>query len=1160
MTSNISLGPEGESTRRFDDESLRLPVQASRREPKPTEHMAYNINTSVLGRTFPEWKGFNNNNNNNNDNRPEQEPTEDIYGTTSDNIAYNSAKENIPPTSSTLASPTEIKATRSTKAPIKKPQGHSAPRPGYKGPYLQRRSRMQARVEDETERSSVFARTPGRDQDEQVPQPHSSPSPNAANRSKPRRGNVTTLLETLKTAQSQKPESTDPPINEPPPPESPRDQRASVPVANAAMARMNRHPQASQMSPSTPNHTARSFFLPNLTHMNDFISGTLKLSSMRNGMPIFVKHGKVHDRDSQISPDHHAEVEAISVPEDEEKIFVSLDKIREEIQALKEHDDLVSKQAEQLQVEVAELQIQIAKYRSRKDSAMGSDSESSVIDHLNAQKSQLEDQVASLQSRLDKANRKISINEIHTESYITERDEALKSATDHLEKIKRLQSELKVAREELETLQGGNTRDTRDLELEIKSLRSDNNALRTQHKSLSEENQSLRSHNESISQQQSRLQQELKEARDQLRSTQEDFETLNHEYQAVLQENAVLKQDNLSLERHNDKFFNDNKALQQKNSLLERRVHDLQGDNAKLNELLDAVNADNGTTTVDVKDMKRLESQNRKLSAENAELQQHIIDLKSDFASKRMVHDQEKRQLAAANDHLNQQIEQISKKFERFIQDNKVQAATYEEKQSSMTRHLRELAERESALTCQLKDSADHETALHHELQRKTQTAVEVRQLSKEIMNLVNNAKAKNAKAARIVEPVNTKGRKLGEASARSITSQTDMPIQEDFTRQINLTQGSDFANNFAKSEVSELKETLREAHAETQQQDITEESMASDANATEEASQSLPPPFVPQARSEDAPAQRTASLMSKVRSGSTKLQPLSILKNAESSKTARNGAVKNARWGGEEELTGRFSVKSGLSELSLPTRTSQADFIRPRHNSDSARLDLDANEERNMTSALFMDDITLETEKRAEKKQTKKPIPTLSKDAKRVLDSLCHDHDCRNCIVCARVISHRHEDDAATKNGPGKKRTVRVDRPVAASDRIPNRPNADYEDQPTLRPARDPAVALAVVIKGLRDEEAHLEAALAQAQAQYNALDASVGRRQRRQLSAEIHRLMKQRDVKRDQLYDLHDVLEGQKAKGQEMTAEEVEVTIMSVLSRDETWNGIVD
>lgn len=109
MTSNISVGPEGESTRRYDDESLQLPEQPPRHEAKPSQSLAYNINTSVLGRTFPEWKGLSTN-------EQDNEPTEDIYNTTSDNIAYNlSTKENIPPTSSTLASPTDIKTAKSAK-------------------------------------------------------------------------------------------------------------------------------------------------------------------------------------------------------------------------------------------------------------------------------------------------------------------------------------------------------------------------------------------------------------------------------------------------------------------------------------------------------------------------------------------------------------------------------------------------------------------------------------------------------------------------------------------------------------------------------------------------------------------------------------------------------------------------------------------------------------------------------------------------------------------------------------------------------------------------------------------------------------------------------------------------------------------------------------
>lgn len=1021
-----------------------------------------------------------------------------------------------------------------TQAPTQNPQSYSTSKSSYKGPFLHRRSRMQAHVEDESEHS-VLAQTPGFNQEERAPRgkttsPAAS-SPSSAKGSKPRRGNVTTLLETLKTAQSQKAEASDTPANSPSPKPALPDQRSSIQVANAAAAQMERRAQATQMSPGTPNHTARSFFLPNLNHMNDFISGTLRLSSLKNGMPIFVKHGKVHDRDSKNSPDYHAEVEALAVPEDEEKIFVSLDKIREEIQELKEHDDLVSKQAEQLQEEVLELQIQAAKQKSRKDSAMGSDSESSMIDHLNAQKSQLEDQVASLQSRLDKANRKISINDIHTESYVTERDEALKSATDHLEKIKRLQSELNIAREQLETFHDGNTHDVQNLELENKSLRNDNNALRSQHQSLCEENDSLRSHNEAMSQQQSRLRQELKEVREQLRSTQEDFETVNHEYKSTLQETTMLKQDNLSLERHNDKFFNDNKALQQKNALLERRMHDLQDDNAKLNELLDAANAATGTMTVDAKDTKnRLEARTRKLTMENAEFQQQIIDLEADFASKSMVHEQEKRQLAAANNRLNQKIDQMTKKFERIVQESKEQVAMWEEKQSSMTQQLQELTERETVLTGQLKE---------------------------------NNAKAKKTKTARIIEPVSTKGRS-NEASTRSVTSQTDMPMQDDYTRQIDLTQGSDFGNNLAKSNISELREALLQARMGTQLQDATEESMVSDFGVMEEASQSLPPPFVPRTRSESLLPQRSTSMGSKAHPDLVKTQPSGILKNADSSKTKANKAAKIARYS-EQDHSGRFSIKSGFSEMSLPSQLSQPDFVRPRHNSDSARFDLDANEERNMTSALFMDDITLESQKQAEKQAEKqqakkKPIPSLSKDAKRVLDNLCHDHDCRNCIVCARVISHSHEDGFGTKNGSNKKRTVNINRPIAATDRIPNPASMGYEDQPTLRPARDPGVALAIVIKGLKDEEAHLEASLAKVQAQYNALDASMGRRQRKQLSMELHRLMKQRDLKRDQIYDLHDVLEGQKAKGQEMTVEDFEVTIMSVLSRDETWNGIMD
>ena len=59
---------------------------------------------------------------------------------------------------------------------------------------------------------------------------------------------------------------------------------------------------------------------------------------------------------------------------------------------------------------------------------------------------ELEEKAAALQSKLDKANRKISINEIHNESYILERDEALNTVSVQRKRIERLEAELADAR------------------------------------------------------------------------------------------------------------------------------------------------------------------------------------------------------------------------------------------------------------------------------------------------------------------------------------------------------------------------------------------------------------------------------------------------------------------------------------------------------------------------------------------------------------------------------------------------------------------------------------------------------------------------------------------------------------------------------------------
>ncbi|KAI0020118.1 hypothetical protein F4780DRAFT_743769 [Xylariomycetidae sp. FL0641] len=1192
MTSELSHVP---------DLSVKLPAHApatQRTRPAPS----FNINTSVLGRTFPEWKGFEPHANH----RDNDE--QDMWDIASNTEPTGATKENIAPspTSSVVATPgaynpmrNESQRTAENFSTTPKEKLHKVSGGSYRTV-----SEMQPTVQDDTEYPAMPQSPLYRKEQANHAARQRSSSPGTMKHSNSRGGNVTTLLETLKTAQAKKAEEKQSSVRHSSKEVSPKSQ-PPVATPNAAQAQMSRRRHISNdissMSPAAGSHTARSFFLPNLTYMNDFVSGALRWSSLKNGIPIFVKNGKVHDAESKFHPDHHAQVEAIAVPEDEEKIFVSLDKIREEIHELKEHDEVVTKQAEQLQEEVYELQTMMAKYKSRKDSAMGSDSEGSMLEQLSTQKHDLEEQVASLQSRLDAANRKISINEIHHQSFVSERDEALKNTTDHAATIQRLEFDLKSAHAQLNALRDDEPRNATTLELENKSLRSDNNSLRKQWKTLREENQSLRSHISAITEQNTELEEEIKSMQAERDAAHEDLDTLQQKHDALLGEKSMLKEDNLSLERHNEKFYHDNKALQHKNSLLERRQFDLQDEINRIRELLDAAEAATGTMTVDAKDVRnRLQTQNRNLTKHNSELEQHIIDMQAEYSTKRLEFQQEKRRLLSTTERLTDQLDQLNQQFHHVVKESREEAAKYEEQQITFTQRLQEIANRELTLASQLKESADQESSLRQRLDRKSEAVREASQLSKEINKLMQaaNSKKKAKKMTRIIDP---KGRHTtSEMSARS-TTHTDMPLQDDYTQQIDLSQGSPYDSVFTKGEMPRLRENLRQARFETQPQDLSDDSGPFDDGETDEVSQSIPLPPMARNESRQASTQRAVSNAAKAFVSPTKTQPPSILKtakpsnlNAQKPKSANFAppheetleSVRSLRRTRSEEMTskgkdaasakadpkllrrasedttGRFSVNSGLSSLSIPSNTSHEDLFH-KPGTPSAQVEPEATREDFMTSALFMDDITLESQKKNgqkaaakdKKAAAKADVPKLTSSSRRVLDGLCCDeHSCVNCMVCLRINSFSRSD---------KKTRVRVERPVAVTDRARNIPAAvsgEYEDQPTLRPSQDPAAALAKIMQSLKDEERHIKSSILKKQAVYDECDPSMNKRIWKRLDGEIQRLQRHRDLKRGQIYDLHDVLEGQKANGQELDASVVDVTVSAILSKDPTWNGIID
>lgn len=132
----------------------------------------------------------------------------------------------------------------------------------------------------------------------------------------------------------------------------------------------------SNPSPRNNETTGRSFCLPDISYLGDFVSGTLRFNGrVKNGVPILVKHGRVVDlAEQQQRPNNHADVDGLEIPEDEERIFVSMDMIRDEIITLQDSHDGIQSYAEQLQTEVEQLQSQVTSLRMRRsvDSGFGS--------------------------------------------------------------------------------------------------------------------------------------------------------------------------------------------------------------------------------------------------------------------------------------------------------------------------------------------------------------------------------------------------------------------------------------------------------------------------------------------------------------------------------------------------------------------------------------------------------------------------------------------------------------------------------------------------------------------------------------------------------------------------------------------------------------------
>jgi hypothetical protein len=211
--------------------------------------------------------------------------------------------------------------------------------------------------------------------------------------------------------------------------------------------------------------------------------------------------------------------------------------------------------------------------------------------------------------------------------------------------------------------------------------------------------------------------------------------------------------------------------------------------------------------------------------------------------------------------------------------------------------------------------------------------------------------------------------------------------------------------------------------------------------------------------------------------------------------KSAMKDATKTNATQFEEDLTGNVSNIDATNAEATQTRQSAIDASLL---SNTSRRRRSAPTE--MTSAFILPDIKMDS-----RKQT-----TVKIDLTQTMHSKHHDND--NCTYCRRQ----------TNDGPSD--PLRVPKLIPVSTRMPDDVDA------TLRPSRSPKEALALVVKELQDERAHLHMELAVTRAMLEAHDPSLSRKKRIALEQAVAELLAKIQTRDDQIYHLYDVLEGQR------------------------------
>ena len=887
-----------------------------------------------------------------------------------------------------------------------------------------RRSRMemQAKVENASEASTVLSRTP-----RQPLQPSSirksrlsqqlEPSPRVSLQ------DMVAKLRSQQPASSNQPEDTS--SSQPSLPQLTRLSPSNL-QPRAASASSPLDGKSAIVKPSNVVPSARSFFFPNFRHLPDWATGTLKFSTLRNGTPMFVK---VVPRSRVHAGDKPASVSDVDIASEDEEIFVSLDKLQEEVRELHDHDAMLQQEAEKLQSEVAGLQSEIKKLRSRKgsDSAIGSESEGSFERHHREGNREMELRITELENDLEKAAREIRLNDLHNTSLVAERDEALRQASASRDVLNKMQAELTAAQKDAElSLQSRKERDT--LRLENTSLRNAMEAVEQQHAAAGRANKS-------ISAQQDKLRRDLAAAQQEISTVRQELKLLRNRNKALEEEKNLLAQDHASMERQNEDYFKEIKKLQGMMANRDRYITELQENVKTRNKVIE--NFQDLTTD------SAVDRENLGLKAETNELKRQVAaqaatiqslrkelwtkDAKMRSLGREAVPTEEVRQMMSQN--LRRVAEFHKEEYSRLVASHKTLKAQWMSDRTELERLTQSLSEKEATKpvnhyepnqdcvrlpdsTSQGKDvpAAQASEKPRERWEAATKKATQLNDRIKEVVE--QNPTKGTAKVTRIVEP----------QDEEDDFDLDEFLLSDSFTE--DLTQGSNF-ESLVGSKIIRMKELYRNAR-----DTYTQDTEIGPADATQDGSEyDLPTlPGMPSTKAND----NASRAKTQATTQQPKAQPVGILKKP--SHTVR------------DDTTSRFTIQSGFTTLeSVPeVEVGESPSIGPRRSRSTTEIknvparplsrlsransDGTAHTEaeytttqRNMTSGFFVPDITLQGNDKAS--DAEQAGPSLSKNAREVLDRVCV-HRSQNCTVCGK-ISSKTEKHVSTTTAAKKVRVM---------------------------------------------------------------------------------------------------------------------------------------